>query len=90
MNDSEKTNESGQDKEFRIIVNAREKIVTEKVLTYEKVVNLAFPSPDFGMTMFTVTYRKGDDKKPEGTLVQGESVHIKNGMIFNVTATNKS
>ena len=41
-------------------------------------------------TIFTVTYRRGEGKKPEGTLVDGESVKVKDGMIFNVTATNKS
>ena len=28
--------------------------------------------------------------KPEGTLVEGDDVKIKDGMIFNVTATDKS
>jgi Multiubiquitin len=40
--------------------------------------------------MFTVTYRRGEGNKPEGTLVEGETVKVKEGMIFNVTATDKS
>lgn len=35
-------------------------------------------------------YRRGEGNKPEGSLVQGETVKIKDGMIFNVTATDKS
>jgi hypothetical protein len=40
--------------------------------------------------IYTVTYRKGDGHKPEGTLTEGERVKVKDGMIFNVTATDKS
>jgi hypothetical protein len=39
--------------------------------------------------MFTVTYRKAEGGK-EGFLVEGESVKAHEGMIFNVTATDKS
>jgi hypothetical protein len=39
---------------------------------------------------FSVTYRKGPKKNPEGTMTEGETVRIKNGMIFDVTETNKS
>jgi histidinol dehydrogenase len=39
---------------------------------------------------YTVTYRRGHGNKPEGTLVEGDKVQIKEGMIFNVTATDKS
>ena len=40
--------------------------------------------------MFTVTYTRGEGHKPQGTLVEGETVKVKDGMIFNVTATDKS
>jgi hypothetical protein len=81
----------GQNKEFHIFVNGREKVVTEKRLTFSQVVELAFGSvPPSGTTIYTVTYKKGEDKKPEGSLVDGETVNVKNGMIFNVTATDKS
>ncbi|WP_408626473.1 multiubiquitin domain-containing protein [Amycolatopsis thermoflava] len=39
---------------------------------------------------FTVTFRRGSGHKPEGTLRPGETVKVKEGMIFNVTATDKS
>ncbi|WP_375769801.1 multiubiquitin domain-containing protein [Archangium gephyra] len=79
------------DKEFTIIVNAEEKRVTGKELTFDQVVQLAFPGGPQGETrLYTVTYRRGEGNKPEGTLVKGESVKLKNGMIFNVTATDKS
>ena len=84
-------NEKSHDKTFTIIVNARPKIVTAKEMSFAEIVALAFDTPSTGQsTVFTVTYRKGEGHKPEGTLVDGETVKIKEGMIFNVTATDKS
>jgi hypothetical protein len=93
MNDSqEKKNEGhGYNKDFTIIVNGRQKVVTEKEISFAKIVALAFDNPPTGENIiFTVTYRKGEVDKQEGTLVTGETVKIKDGMIFNVTATDKS
>lgn len=78
-------------KDYTIIVNAREKTVTERELTFDQIIALAFDSIPTGENIvFTVAYRKSDHHKAEGTLVQGETVKIKNGTIFNVTATDKS
>jgi len=93
MNDPQEKKQDGQghNKEFTIIVNGRKKVVTAKELSFAEVVALAFDTPPTGQNIvFTVTYRKGDEHKPEGTLVEGEKVKIKDGMIFNVTATDKS
>ncbi len=80
-----------RNKEYTIIVNGREKTVTTKELTFDQLVSLAFEDPPSGeFICFTITYRRGRGNKPEGTLIEGESVKIKNGMIFNVTATDKS
>ena len=46
-------------------------------------------SPSDPNTIFTVTYRRAQGNK-EGTLVEGETVKVKEGTIFNVTPTNKS
>lgn len=79
------------DKEITIIVNTREKTWTEKDISYEQVVTLAFGSySDDENTVYTVTYSKGEQPKHEGSLVKGGSVKVKKGMIFNVTQTNKS
>ncbi len=80
-----------QPKEFTIVVNGREKVVTEKEMSFAAIVDLAFDNPQRGENIiFTVTYRKGEGKKPEGTLVDGDTIKIKDGMIFNVTRTDKS
>ena len=78
-------------KDYRIVVNAREVFVDSRRLSYEQVVALAFnPLPVGPEIIFTVIYRKGPHQNPKGTLAPGESVVIKNGMIFVVTQTNRS
>lgn len=82
---------NANDKNFTIIVNAREKAVAAKELSFSEVVALAFDPPPTGQNiMFTITFRRGEGNKPEGSLVEGETVKLKEGMIFNVTATDKS
>jgi len=93
MNNSEehKNEAPGQNKEFTIIVNGREKIFTDKKISFIQVVELAFDTTEIdGNICYTVTYSKGEDKKPKGTMVKGDMVPVKSGMIFNVTATDKS
>jgi len=74
-----------------IIVNGQKKEVTEKKLSFEQVVKLAFPDAEFGPNIaYTVTYKRGTNQKPKGVMVQGDVVTIKKGMVFNVTRTDKS
>jgi hypothetical protein len=80
-----------QEKTFEIIVNGRQKVVTSKVLAFAEVVALGFDQVPTGPDiLFTITYRRGQHEKPEGTLVEGDTVKVKDGMIFNVTTTTKS
>lgn len=81
-----------REKSITIIVNGREKTVTERELTFDQVVRLAFDNPPYGAnTLFTITYRKsGNDHQPAGHLVEGGTVKVKKGTVFNVTATDKS
>lgn len=76
---------------FAIIVNGRPKTVTRPRLSYLQVVALAFdPVPTGPNWVFTITYRNGPRANPEGTLLPDETVRLKKGMVFNVTATDKS
>jgi len=78
-------------KEYRLIVNAREVFFDSRRITYAEVVALAFnPVPVGPDIIFTVTYRKGPHANPKGTLSEDEEVFVKNGMIFVVTQTNRS
>jgi Multiubiquitin len=82
---------TGRPKVYKIIVNGRQKEVSTKTLTFDQVVALAFnPVPSGPNVQFTVTYRKGPRKNREGSMTEGETVRIKDGMIFDVTETNKS
>jgi hypothetical protein len=80
---------AGHDKEVTVIVNGRPKAVTAKELSFADVVALS-GLPTGPTIVFTVTYTRGEGHKPQGTLVEGETVKVKDGMIFNVTATDKS
>jgi hypothetical protein len=72
-------------------VNGQPKTVTERRLSFSELVSLAFDDPPSGPNIvFTITYRRGRGNKPEGILATGEEVKVKEGMIFNVTATDKS
>jgi hypothetical protein len=63
----------------------------ERQNTFDQVVLFAFPdfSPSDGRA-YTVTFERGDNEKPEGQLVKGSSVKVKDGMSFNVSRTGES
>jgi tRNA(Ile)-lysidine synthase TilS/MesJ len=76
---------------YHVIVNLREKTVDERYLSFEQVVKLAYPDPTLGKEYdYTVTYDKGPKENPEGEMVSGDTVKIKDGMVFNVTQTDRS
>lgn len=60
-------------------------------ITYEEVVTLEEPNflnnPNI---TYSVTYKRGQGNKPEGTLVAGASVKVKDGMRFSVSETGQS
>ena len=76
---------------YKIVVNGREKTVHTDELSFEAVLHLAFdPVPTGPNWVFTVTYRHAAGSRPNGTLVKGETVKIKDGTVFHATATDKS
>ena len=75
--------------EITIIVNAQPHKVSKGELSFAEVVALS-GLPGGQNIVFTLTYRRGHGNKPEGSLVEGETVKVKEGMIFNVTATDKT
>lgn len=78
------------EKTVTINVNGRAKVVTAKELSFAEVIALADNLPTGPNIVYTVTFRRGHGEKPEGTLVEGETLKVKDGMIVNVTATDKS
>ena len=78
-------------KDVAIIVNGQEKFAPSGDISFDELVQVAFVDPPKGVSIhFTITYRGGEKDKPKGTLDQGGSVKVNEGMIFNVTATDKS
>jgi hypothetical protein len=78
-------------REYHIFVNTRRKEVSTPILGFWEVVKLVFPqAAPSPTTYYTITYKHGPKTNPEGSLVAGETVHLKEGMRFNVTATDKS
>ena len=83
--------ERPDEKGFSIIVNGRQKTVEDEELTFDQVVALAFEDPPTGeFICFTITYRHAGGRKPEGILIEGAVVKLRNGTVFNVTVTDKS
>lgn len=82
----------GHTHEYHIIVNGTEHGVTGYEISYEQLLVLAFGAsvPSGDGVAITVTYSLGHDDKKSGSLTAGESVKVKDGMVFNVTATNRS
>jgi hypothetical protein len=80
------------DKDVTIIVNGRQRTVPKNSeLTVAQVVALAFDNPPTGENVeFTITFRKGHGERPEGSMSGTDTVKVKEGMVFNVTATDKS
>ncbi|WP_323799135.1 multiubiquitin domain-containing protein [Parasphingorhabdus sp.] len=76
---------------IKIKLNGRWREVPPGQISYETLVDLADLTVQAGPNIYyTVTYRKGPRRNPEGSMQPGESVQIKNGMVFNVRATDKS
>jgi hypothetical protein len=76
---------------FEIIVNARPELVPAQRVTFEQVVQLAFPGQHGPSIEFSMTYRHAASKPHAGELAAGGSVEVKRkGTIFNVTRTDKS
>lgn len=89
MSNSNSDQAPGQNKTYSIIVNGRQREVTEHKLTYLQVIQLAFPGEQpSDVIVFTVTFSNPHGR--DGSLVEGQDVVIKDGIIFNVDRTDKS
>ena len=88
------TENPGKNKEPKmvtIIINGTAKSVEKERFSFDEIVALAYETPPTGDgVQFTIQYTKGHSDKPKGTLVEGQSVKVKEGMEFDVTPTNRS
>lgn len=78
-------------KPITIIVNGRPKEWNEKTISFKQVVVLAFGKyEENDQIVYTVTYLINERPKREGTMVAGDEVKVREGMVFNVSRTDKS
>jgi len=76
---------------FEIKVNSRDEVVNDKHVTFEQVVQFAFPGPHGPNIVFSMTYRHAASEPHAGEIGPGGVVDVKKkGTIFNVTKTDKS
>ena len=76
---------------FEIIVNSRPRTVNARTVTFEQIVQLAFPGQHEPNVVFSMTYRHAASTPPSGELGVGGSVDVKKkGTVFNVTRTVQS
>jgi hypothetical protein len=81
-----------KEKIITIIVNgAPHEWPKNETITYAQVVTLEVP--DYAQhpeITYSVKYKNGHGDKPEGILVSGASVKVKDGMIFTISETGQS
>jgi len=89
MNQPEVAEEKHGSKTYTVYVNGRKREVAQHKLTYLEVVQLAYPGEvPTDVIVFTVTYSNPHGR--DGALTAGQSVPVKDGMIFNVRKTDRS
>lgn len=71
--------------EFNVVVNGKAKKVDQSVLTFEEVVNLAYPTPpESGDLVYTVIFHNADQEPKNGDLVPTQKVTVRNGTSFTI------
>ncbi len=76
---------------YEIIVNSRPKIVNASQVSFEQVVEFAFPGAQDPNAAFSMTYRHAASTPHSGELGAGGVVEVKRkGTVFNVTRTIQS
>lgn len=89
MSNSHADQAPGQNKASVIVINGRQREVNGQRISYSQIVQIAFPDDQADEAIdYTVAYANPHGK--DGTLVNGQDIHIKEGMIFNVSKTNRS
>lgn len=77
-------------RETVIVVNARKRTVKGNHVSFEEIVQIAFPGAHEVIVAFSMTYRHAASEPHAGELGPGGHVKVKDGTIFNVTKTVRS
>jgi len=80
-----------EDRTVTIMINTRAYSWAERTISYEELVELAYPGQPIGTDDdVTVRFTRGHDEKREGSLTAGHSVRVKARMVFDVYPTTRS
>ncbi|MGN6130658.1 MAG: multiubiquitin domain-containing protein [Nocardioidaceae bacterium] len=77
-----------QTKVASIIVNTKPHEWAEKKISFEQLVELAFPGQPYDLAGTLVEYSRGHG--PDHSLRPGKDVEVKDGMVFDVEPANRS
>ena len=77
------------EKNIKIFINGREQTVTKGKMTYDEIVALVYPTPDFDNNTYKVTYFRKDNKH-EGSLTKGQEVELIDGISFTIVRAIRS
>jgi dsDNA-specific endonuclease/ATPase MutS2 len=77
-------------RQTEIIVNARKRVVEGDIVSFEEIVQLAFPGSHDPNVAFSMTFRHAASEPHSGELGAGGHVKVKDGTVFNVTKTIRS
>lgn len=79
------------DKGFGIIINGTTHRVPRDEVSFDEVVDLAYPDGGRGpLIKYTVNFYSGAGRPTEGKLTEGQQAKVKDGTVFNVTRTDRS
>lgn len=88
---NEQADKGGHSGEYNVVVNGKAKKVDHQVLTFQEVVTLAFPTPPVaGDIIYIVTFHNADQEPKNGSLVEGNTVTVRNGTQFDVKHSVRS
>jgi hypothetical protein len=72
-----------------IYINGTMAVANEgESLSYDDILKLAYEKPVSGY--FTIQYTRAGGDKPSGTVLQGQSLIVKRGMVIDAVQTNSA
>jgi len=87
----QKKGPEAHDRKLTIIINGRAVAYEGKEITFQQLTALAFPQAPYGEnTIYSGSYTRGPNENRQGELEVGDVLKVKDGMVFNVTATDRS
>ena len=76
---------------FDIIINGSPYRVTGGLISFDEIVDCAYPEGDHGpLVKFTVNFYNGGGRPLQGKVSNRRRIRIKDGTVFNVTRTDRS